>query len=48
VLAIGVTQPGELVDIARDHTAAVLVGSALAALAMGLLPAIVLGLRRRR
>ena len=37
VLAIVVTRPGDLVEIARDHTAALLVGSALAALAMGLL-----------
>ena len=47
VLAIGVTRPGEIVELARDHTAALLVGSALAALAMTLLTGITLGLRRR-
>jgi membrane-associated phospholipid phosphatase len=49
VLAIGValTRPGDLLDLARDHTAALLVGSALAALAIVLLTGITLGLRRR-
>ena len=47
VLAIVVTRPGDIIEIARDHTAALLVGSALAALAMGLLTGITLGLRRR-
>jgi hypothetical protein len=44
---VALTRPGDLLDLARDHTAAFLVGSALAALAMGLLTGITLGLRRR-
>ena len=45
-LVIGLARPGELVAVARDHSAALVVGSALAALAMSLLTAITLGLRR--
>jgi membrane-associated phospholipid phosphatase len=46
-LIIGLTRPGDVVDMARDHTAALLVGSAIAALAVGLLGGITLSLRRR-
>lgn len=46
-LAVALTRPGDLLDLARDHTAAFFVGSALAALAMGLLTGITLGLHRR-
>jgi membrane-associated phospholipid phosphatase len=46
-LTIGVTRPGEVVEVARDHTSALLVAPALAALAMALLTGFTLGLRRR-
>jgi membrane-associated phospholipid phosphatase len=46
-VAVALTRPGDLLDLAREHTAALLVGSALAALAMVLLTAITLGLSRR-
>jgi membrane-associated phospholipid phosphatase len=41
------TRPGDLLDLARDHTAAFFVGSALAALAIGLLTGVTISLSRR-
>ena len=47
VVVVALIRPGDALDFARDHTSALFVGSALVALAMGLLGVVTLGLRRR-
>jgi len=46
-IAIALTRQGDLIDFARDYTAALVASSALAALAGGLLGGITLLLRTR-
>jgi hypothetical protein len=46
-LAVILTRPDDLVDLARGHTAAFVVGCLLTVLAMTLLTGVTLGLRRR-
>jgi membrane-associated phospholipid phosphatase len=47
VVAAALTRPGDAVGFAREHTSALLVGSGLVALAVGLLGGVAQGFRRR-